>query len=233
LGYETCQNSAGQNYPTAAGTLNGIVDASLNSFDGDRSLTADGPLDYYNDNYSSTDVLNTNKKDNYRFSFYVNSTINLAPPQIKSIEPIQGQMGVNLADPVKITWNTLMMNSSLTTGVSNVSNGTTTVTHRLLNLKSLTPSAIGYWVTNDNVDTVPLDGEPDETISWIRHTPFSESMSYRAQAGSGVKDIYQNCFKPSAGPKCSSTDTNPATDINPSCCFGQATSTLDTNGNCQ
>jgi len=233
LGYKTCQNSAGENYPSAAGTLNGIVDASLNSFDGARNGSADGPIDYYNDNYTPADSLNANKKDNYRFSFFVNSTINLAPPTIESIEPSQGTMGVNLADPIKITWNTLMMNSSLTTGSIQVNNGSTTVEHKLISLKSSAPSALGFWVTNDNIDTAPLDGEPDKTISWIKHTPFSESMSYDAQAGSGVKDIYQNCFKPSVGPKCSALDANPASETNPSCCFGNATSTLGADGNCK
>ena len=228
LGYKTCQNSNGQNYPSANANTNGLVDVSLNSFDGDRSTSADGPLDYYNDNYISTDALNSNKKDNYRFSFYVNSTINLEPPKIKSIIPGQGSSGVNLADPIKITWNTLMLNSSLATGVSKVNNGTTTVEHKLISLKSSSPSAIGFWVSNDNIDFVaPFDGEPDTTISYIKHNPFSQSMTYKAQAGSGVKDIYQNCFKPSADLTC------PVSDINPSCCFGKATNILGADGNCK
>jgi hypothetical protein len=234
--YKTCQNNAGQNYPTASSTLNGIVDTALNSFDGNRSTSADGPIAYYNDNYKADAATNLNQKDNYRFSFYVNNLINLDPPQIEAILPVQGATGatgVTLADPIEIIWNKLMLNSSLTTGVMEVDNGKTVVEHQLLNLKSLTPSALGYWVTNDNNDTAPFDGEPDQTISWIKHTPLSEAMSYRAQAGSGIKDIYQNCFKPSVGPNCSAADINPATDTNPSCCFGNATSTLGADGNCK
>ena len=41
-----------------------------------------------------------------------------------------------------------------------------------------------------------------------------------------LKDIYQNCYKPSAGPGCQ------ATDGLPSCCFGTATSNLSPDGNC-
>ncbi|MFA5130828.1 MAG: pilin [Patescibacteria group bacterium] len=225
LGYKTCQNIDTKNYPAAAGTLNGIIDTAVNSFDGDRNVYADGPLDFYNDNFQPDQ--NLNKKDNYRWSFYVNDTIMLTPPQIESVTPAQGAMGVTLADPIRIAWNSLMMNGSLTTGSALVSNGTSTIEHKLINLKSSSPTANGYWVENDNIDTEPLDGEPDKTISWIKHTPFSEAMSYRAQAGSGIKDIYQNCYKPSAGVSC------PVTALNPSCCFGVATSTLDASGNCQ
>jgi hypothetical protein len=225
LGYKTCQNIENKNYPTATSTLNGIIDTAINSFDGDRNVFADGPITFYNDNYKPAD--NLNKKDNYRWSFYVNDKIMLTPPQIESVTPTQGLKGVNLADPIRIAWNTLMMNSSLTTGSRIINSGDNTFEHKLINLKSATPSAVGYWINNDNIDSEPLDGEPDKTISWIRHTPFLESMSYNAQVGSGVRDIYQNCFKPSAGVNC------PVTATNPSCCFGNATSTLSADGNCQ
>ncbi len=224
LGYNTCQNSEFKNYPTSGATMNGIIDTAVNSFDGDRDLMSDGPLNFYNDNLDVTQ--NLNKKDNYRWSFYVNNTIMSTPPKIETVSPIQGATKINLADPIKIVWNTLMMNSSLSTGSKSISNGSTTVEHKLINLKSSGPVANGYWVKNENIDTAPLDGVPDKTISWIQHTPFSESMSYRAQAGSGINDIYQNCFKPSTGVTCSASVTSP------SCCFGSATNVLTADGNC-
>ncbi len=225
LEYKTCQNIDAKNYPTASSALNGIIDTAVNSFDGDRDVFSDGPINFYDDNFPPSG--NLDKKDNYRWSFYVNDTIMLTPPQIEMVTPSQGTMGVALADPIRIAWSSLMMNSSLLTGSRLIDNGSTTVEHKLLNLKSLAPSALGYWIANDNIDTAPLDGEPDKTISWLKHTALSESMSYRAQAGSGVRDIYQNCYKPSAGVGC------PVTELKPSCCFGVATSTLDADGNCQ
>lgn len=227
LGYKTCQNESDKNYPTAQPLLNGIVDLAANSFDGNRNNYADGPLDYYNDNYLFQDELNDNKWDNYRFSFYVSDQMNLTPPRIEMINPGQNSQTDKLSGDIKITWNTLMMNNTLKTGSSLVNNGKNIVEHKLINLKSLSPSGLGFWITNDNFDT-DNDGEPDKTTSWIKHSTFSEATTYKAQVGSGVKDIYQNCFKPSDGDGCIGVSLE-----NPSCCFGQATNILGVDGNCQ
>ncbi|MFA6994882.1 MAG: Ig-like domain-containing protein [Patescibacteria group bacterium] len=233
LGYSTCQNSIGENYPTAdLSKLNGVVDASLNSLDGDRSGAADGPIDFYNDNYQASSTENINKKDKYEWSFFVSDKLNLDPPVIKEINPIQAEKALSLADPVNITFDKVMMNSTLTTGSSVVNNGTATVEHHLININSVSPSPLGYWILADNQDVSPLDGFPDITVARIFHSPFIEAATYKTQVGSGVKDIYQNCYKPSAyipavGPACGTTEEKP------SCCFGQATSTLGSNGNCQ
>jgi hypothetical protein len=228
LGYKTCQNSLGQNYPTSDLTnLDGISDASLNSLDGNRDGAADGPLAFYNDNYSTSSSVNLNHKDKYEWSFYISDKLRLTPPQITSISPAQSASGMSLADPIKITFNTVMMNSTLTTGSVSVVSGTSTIQHQLINLSSLSPSALGFWILADNEDIPPLDGIPDITVAQIFHSPFAESATFQAEVGSGVKDIYQNCYKPSAGPGCT------ATDEHPSCCFGLATSTLNASGHCQ
>ncbi len=229
LNYKTCQNSDKKNYPSSGSSLNGIIDMSLNSLDGDRDEASDGPVSFYSDNYVSTNPANINKKDNYRWHFYVNDQMNLTSPSIELVQPAQGDTGVNLANPIKITWNALMMNSTLVTGSAFIDNGKEKVEHKLLGIKSSAENAFGYWISNENIDTAdngPLDGEPDKTITYINHTAFSESITYKAQAGSGIKDIYQNCFKPSAGVGCEVSETNP------SCCFGQATSTLGANRSC-
>ena len=87
MGYYTCKDIDGNNYPSASALYNGVVDLALNSFDGDRNNVSDGPLNFYNDNFSAED--NHNKKDNNRFSFLVNYTINLTPLKIESITPVQ------------------------------------------------------------------------------------------------------------------------------------------------
>jgi len=226
LGYKTCQNPLGQNYPMAnLSNLDGIVDAAANSFDGDRSQTAEGPLGFYNDNYPT--ATSTVTRDKYQWSFYVGDKINLTPPKITTITPLPSSLDVSSSVPVEVTFDTLMLNSSLRTGQVAVKSGVSTVEHKLINLRSSTLSPLGYWLESDNKDVLPLDGEPDLTVAKIFHTPFAQSVTLTAQIGSGVKDIYQNCYKPSAGPGC-----NPSPE-QPSCCFGSPTSILGADGNCQ
>lgn len=227
LSYKTCQNSINKNYPAASPELNGIVDAAANSLDGDRSGFADGPISFYDDNYSASSTVNIGQQDKYKWSFYINDKIMIQSPQISNITPIQGEGDIALTEPIQIKFNVLMLNSTLRTGSTFISNGTSSVEHKLINLRSASNNALGYWILSDNLDTDPLDGEPDITIARISHSAFSQSTTFKAQVGSGVKDIYQNCFKPSAGPDCQ------ANAEKPSCCFGSPTGTLGADGNCQ
>lgn len=228
LNYKTCQDKEAKNYPSAnIANLNGIIDAAVNSLDGDRNTFADGPYSFYNDNHKATSTVNIGAQDKYKWSFYINDQIMLNPPQITAIKPIQGQGGISLSGPVEISFNALMLNSSLRSGSALVNNGTSTTEHKLVNLRSSAPTPLGYWILNDNIDIPPLDGEPDLTITKIWHSPLKESVTYKSQVGSGVKDIYQNCFKPSLGPGCA------ATVDKPSCCFGAATGVLGVDGNCK
>jgi len=225
LGYKTCQDEAGENYPSAdLNGLDGITDAAFNSLDGNRSAYADGPLYFYSDNYPPESQ--PDKKDKYKWSFYISDQIQASAPLITAISPAQGQSDLNLSEPVVITFNTLMMNSTLRTGSLTVKSGTSTQEHKLINLRAFTPRALGYWIGSENLDTPPLDGVPDISQASIYHSPLEQSVSYKAQVGSGVKDIYQNCYKPAAGPGCE------VTPLAPSCCFGTATDTLDIDGDC-
>lgn len=223
LGYRTCQDNSQRNYPAADVTnLNGITDAALNSLDGNRDTAVDGPLSFFNENTGNVD-----NRDSYRFSFFINDQKNLQSPAISNITPVSGQTGiVTLTTPVEISFNTLMMSNTLRSGGTILSNGTESVVHKLINLKSSQESPLGYWLTSRDLDTGVLDGVADITVAEIQHSPFLEALSYNAQVGSGVKDIYQNCFKPSAGPGCE------ANWENPSCCFGVATGTLNESGDC-
>ena len=226
LGYKTCQDSTGKNYPLARlDELDGIVDTAVNSLDGNRDLNSDGPLSFYFENNQSTQ--NVGKKDKYKWSFYIGGKIMLTPPKITFLSHPQGKKEVNLKDPIQINFNALMLNSSLHTGSSIVQIGSKIITHKSINLTSSSPSPLGYWISSENQDSAPLDGEPDLTIVKIDHSPFSQSMNYEAQIGSGVKDIYQNCFKPSGDQSCGVSSEKP------SCCFGVATDILGADGNCK
>lgn len=216
-----CQNPDGQNYPLSnLSPMVGVMDASFNALDGNRDGNADGPASYYDEN-----AQNASYKDSYRWSFYINSQIDATPPAITSIVPDVNTPGVSLADPVVITFSKLMMNSTLKSGTIEVGAGETTVTHHLLNLWNGANAPTGYWTTNENLDYSPLDGQPDITRAQISHSLFAEAIDYVSQVGSGVKDIYQNCFKPSSGPNCTADQTNP------SCCNNTLESLL-VDGNC-
>lgn len=224
LGYRTCQDAGQRNYPLAnIAALSGVTDVAFNSLDGNRDTAADGPIAYFNENTGAVD-----SKDSYKFSFFVNDQKELSSPRITAITPSNGQADITaLTDPVDITFNTLMMSNTLRSGSKIINNGQTTTEHKFINLKSAAASPLGYWMISEDKDVSPLDGVADLTVVQVKHSVFAESLSYISQVGSGVKDVYQNCFKPSAGPSCE------ATWENPSCCFGSPSNTLDENGNCQ
>ena len=223
LGYRSCQDVNKRNYPSANPLqLDGIIDAALNSLDGNRDTIVEGPISFFSDNFPN----NKDNRDSYRNSFFINDKIETTPPKITSINPLSGQSDIKLTDPIEITFNNLMMSSTLRSGGESVNSGATTVVHKFINLKSSEPTPLGFWLDSSDQDTSPLDGIADITVAKIKHSPFLESVTYDSQIGSGVKDIFQNCFKPSSGPSCE------ATPESPSCCFGVATSSL-VNGDCQ
>jgi hypothetical protein len=217
-----CQDSNGANYPVAdAATVNGVMDANLNSLDGNRDGKADGPVSFYDEN-----VKNAAYKDNFRWSFFISNRLEIGAPTLTYVDPTINASGADLNADVNFVFDKLMMKSSLQTGTIDVASGTSTVTHKLINLMSTSPT--GYWIESDNHYTA---GTPDYTQGMVKHSVFDEGVSYKAQIGSGVKDIYQNCFKPSAF-KPSTGAGCAATDFNPSCCNGTPTDTLGADGNC-
>ena len=224
LSYKTCQDNNSRNYPLAnLATLNGVTDLAFNSLDGNRDGVSSGPINYFSENDGDT-----NSRDSYRFSFFTSDQKELSAPTIGAISPSSGSTDIlNLSKPVEITFNTLMMASTLKSGSAILGSGDKRVQHKLLNLKTSVETPLGYWIVSTDKDIEPLDGVNDTTVTEIRHSPFAEAVSYGAQVGSGVKDIYQNCFKPSSGPGCQ------ADFENPSCCFGLPTSELGGNGACK
>jgi len=223
-----CRDTARQtNYPLADSlNLNGVVDLAFNSLDGNRDKKSDGPVmtvyPYFVE--GSTDLA---KRDGFEFSFFISNEINAVPPTISLTSPRLSESDVDVSRPVIIDFNDLMMNSTLRTGSLVMNNGLANTEHKLLNLRSSGSSPLGYWIKSENLERGTADGEPDYTSTRILHSDFFESVTYISQIGSGVKNIYQNCFKPSIGPGCLSL-----TEANPSCCFGMGTNVLDTNGNC-
>lgn len=191
---------------TKATIVDGIVDAAFNSLDGNRNDSAYGPIPnvYYNENTkAATD------SDNYKWSFFISNILDLTPPKIKTTTPIINGVNVPLVDKLTLNFDKVMLSSRLTTGSLMIQNGKQNIQHYLLNLRSLADQPVGYWVTNEG--RLNNSGEIISTNAFINHSSFNPSATYKAQAGSGLKDIYQNCFLP-----CSSENL---TGI-PSCCDG-------------
>lgn len=78
---------------------------------------------------------------------------------------------------------------------------------------------VGYSIGAQDIDESLVDGYPDRTVAEVGHTLFTENQSYHVDVGSGVKDIYQNCFLPGTGEACTATAQNPY------CCYGTAQKT--------
>lgn len=211
-----CQDvGTGELFPGSdPGLMNGIMDAALNSLDGDRSGDAEGPIDFFNENNDA------GNGDNYRWSFFISDEIDLSPPIIKVLDPNLSESGIDSEQEVEIDFSELMMAQSLSSGSRVVSSEIGDTTHKLINIWALNGIGVGYWVTSQNIDNPAFpDGISDYTKAIINHSSFLSSTSYRSQAGSGVRDIYQNCYMPSEGPG-AGLPVCGVDDANPSCCDG-------------
>ncbi len=173
--------------PTAKFPFTGIVDMADNSLDGDKSGTAEGP-----------------PSDNYVWNFSTNDKIDIIPPKIDLKTPEQGAEA-SPADSFEITFDKLMMSSTLKGG-SNYGDGLEYIT--LDQSKALeidkNISGWGYWITNQNL---PQE-IPTKTKAIINHAILGDYLPYAIKVNSGVKDIYQNCYQPCAGPSCDRVDTS-------------------------
>jgi len=193
--------------------VDGIVDAAFNSLDGNRNGLAFGPVTFYNENEPGP-----NTGDNYQWSFFISGLMDLTPPRIKAPTAPGKEDNVELTKEIKISFSKLMLSSRLTTGSLIIKNGEENIQHYLLNVRSFTDQPLGYWATNEGVQSVLGTSAIDQTDVYINHTPFSKASTYKAQAGSGLKDIYQNCYLPCDGPAC--TGANTVTSEEPCCCNG-------------
>jgi hypothetical protein len=169
--------------------------------------------------------------DRYQWSFFISDELDLKAPAIISTSPGKGGSDVNLSEPIRLEFDKLLRSSSLRTGGKFVvderdDSDDSQVPHKYLNLWSYDIAPMGYWITKEDVDD-PADNNPDFTVVYINHGMFSDAIIYRAQAGSGIEDIYQNCFLPSRGPACVDVDEG-----SPSCCNGEVTDRLGDLGNC-
>lgn len=169
---------------------NGVVDMADNSLDGNSNSLAEGPEAQsakapYNAN--NPDV--ASQGDDYTWSFKTSDKIDSSPPVIATIYPRFGEGGIGIDTVPQATFGKFLMSSAINT----------------ISVKLLGDELINYWVDKIN------NSEAKETTINIRHDQFLENLSYSPVVGSGIKDIYQNCYTP-----CSGAGKTGA----PSCCDG-------------
>jgi hypothetical protein len=207
-----CYDQGGQAFYPAGRLGEGIVDLASNSLDGNRDQKAIGPKEAYLENDSS------GSGDSFAWTFWTSDVLDVSAPVVTSISPSYNQVGVAASEPIQIRFNKLMLNDSLQPGAKIMTRGDKQIEHQLVNLRSLASSPVGYWLINRNEDSsVVPDGEMDATVVAVNHSLFAPTQKYRVQIGSGVRDIYQNCYKPCAGPNCGADSSNA------SCCNGEPT----------
>ena len=219
-GKPACKDANDKYYPQADPAKlttvdGGITDAAFNSLDGNRDGSAYGPASFYNENIPPT-VPPATDGDNFKWSFFISDVLDLIPPKIKDTIPIlKDPLPVNLTDRITISFDKVMLSSRLTTGSLMIKNGQQNIQHYLLNLRNLADQPVGYWATN--LGQLNGTGEIISTDAYINHSSFNASSTYKAQAGSGLKDIYQNCFLPCASESgvCAGVDSQ-----EPCCCNG-------------
>lgn len=217
------------NYPLSDFTagISGVVDATLNSLDGNKNENAEGPVSFFNENTQDS------QGDNFKWSFYTSEMLDLSSPEISEqnvsqngIIPVKdaGDLNSNpLSEPIRSSFTKVMQSNSLRSGSRTLQLGNEEIVHQMINLSNLSGYPTGYWVSNEALDTIePLDSYPDITNVFIEHTEFSQNNKFKATIGSGVRDIYQNCFKPCVGPACSIGGVQTCNENNPSCCSGVA-----------
>ena len=115
------------------------------------------------------------------------------------VEPGGQATGASREGNLEISFDKLMMSSSLKPGRGYGDddvyvNG---LEREYLVFIKYTGVPLGYWCAKEDEDTND-DNFNDKTTAIIRHTPLGESSAYGFIVGSGVKDIYQNCYNPGA-----------------------------------
>ncbi|MFA6525857.1 MAG: hypothetical protein WCT26_00375 [Candidatus Buchananbacteria bacterium] len=235
----TCKLASGLNYPQATASVDGIVDMANNSFNGNfdklantkgaLSGNAQGQSGTYNandirhffavspNNFPTFTYANDNDTngDNFSWSFFISTQIDLAAPLLSKIIPIGdyslGSQGTeSFRDPVRLVFNGLMRMATLKPGWGYGEDKTGKEWNtRYLILKTITSGAnpVGYWVSSQNLDEGDMatgagrgDGLADYTVADVNHNPFDQAINYGPLGGNGIESITQNCFLPGSGP---------------------------------
>lgn len=182
----------------------GIVDTSGNSLDGNSDGTAG---------------------DDYAWNFSTTGDINLSAPVIESVTPNVEEEGVDLDQDIAITFDSLLLSSSLDGNIAVTNEEVTTQdTHELWYTIRTTSLTSGDEEVTDSATQTPA-----KTQVTMPHGTFLESVDgltylYGITVASGVENEYQNCFIPAEGPNADGNSCG-TTASAPYCCNGTSSST--------
>ncbi|MFW0862137.1 MAG: Ig-like domain-containing protein [Candidatus Komeilibacteria bacterium] len=137
--------------------FDGAVDMVGNSLDGNADGQAEGP-----------------GVDDYEWSFNTTNNVDLSPPSVVSVTPGVSSNSVSTRANVKVSFDKLMMLSSLNADSLMIDQG------------------VNYWISSTNKE--------NHTESYIKHDEFGEYVTYNPLVTNECRDLYQNCFNPTSGP---------------------------------
>lgn len=186
--------------PAATYPYNGVVDMAGNSLDGNSNNIANGPQSQSARIPFDPETAIAADGDDYRWDFNTNNSILITSPLIDDFSPAIGETNVSFNTSPVATFNRYLMSSSLTKN-SPAGSGSVAL------FANPGASEVFYWLYKTD--------SMGRTAVYIQHENFVENSDYTPEYNSGIKDIYQNCYSPSAGPGC--TPNPPA---QPYCCDG-------------
>ena len=215
------------NYPQASAAMDGAMDAAANSLDGNRDGNAQGPASDYDEN-----TKDKNQGDNFTWSFFTSDKIDITSPILEKVIgneslPLVSAgkqvSGLKPESAIKYFFNKILMSSSLKPGRNYPDDfyldGRAREYFAFVNY---TTRPLGYWVSKD--DVTGADGFPEKTTAIVSHTKLSNDqaagLSYGLVAGSGIKDIYQNCYNPAADKGDNGSQCGGTMGAGTSCCKG-------------
>lgn len=134
-------------------------------------------LDGGGDNGTKKDgIAQGTKEDDYTWLFGTSSSMDTTVPTLISVIPGRNGTRVDRNAPIQIRFSKIMDLSSIVK---------TTV---------ILDKGLHYWFDSD------LELDKKQTLVKISHDPLKENTTYSPNVHGTVRDIYQNCFAPCAGP---------------------------------
>ncbi|MCX6785418.1 MAG: Ig-like domain-containing protein [Candidatus Komeilibacteria bacterium] len=180
--------------------FSGLTDAAGNSLDGGglNGAASNGQADGRPADDQDQFVAENN--DNYWWSFSTNNRLDLTPPRISNIEPVQGSALVPKNSQIKADFNKLIRSETLSSD----------------NFKVFKFECNGDDFPED-LSCYPVGGfsiakenAGEGTAAILRtYAPYLDPLTvYNPRLTAGIQDLYQNCFKPSRGP-CTAGQVSP------------------------